>query len=262
MKKIVLFDMDGTLTPARKKMERKVLNALTDLQNADFEIGIVTGSDLNYVQQQMEIALDISPLDAFQIHFLPCNGTKYYRLGHGGFLNLYEKDMRNELGEENWRVFIQTLCNLQSSLTSFYNHPLTGNFINYRGSMVNWCPIGRQATTADREEWCGLDKEQRVRETWLWVARMAMNNIGLEDVVIKLGGDTSFDIYPKGWDKTFAFNNFSEYDKIYFIGDRCEPQGNDHEAYLLAGDLGYSTTGPNQTINIIKEIIKKEGANA
>ena len=262
MKKIVLFDMDGTLTPARKKMERKVLNALTDLQNADFEIGIVTGSDLNYVQQQMEIAFDISPLDVFQVHFLPCNGTKYYRLGQGGFLNLYEKDMRVELGEKNWRNFIQTLCNLQSSLTSFYNHPLTGNFVNYRGSMVNWCPIGRQATTADREEWCSLDEEQRVRETWLWVARMAMNNIGLEDVVIKLGGDTSFDIYPKGWDKTFAFNNFSGYDKIYFVGDRCEPQGNDHEAYLLAGDLGYSTTGPNQTINIIEEIIKKEGANA
>ena len=49
MKKIVLFDMDGTLTPARKRMDWDVIDALCDLQKAGFEIGIVTGSDMDYV---------------------------------------------------------------------------------------------------------------------------------------------------------------------------------------------------------------------
>ena len=60
MKKIVLFDMDGTLTPARKKMQWSMVDALADLQQAGAEIGIVTGSDLDYVRQQCDIIFDIS----------------------------------------------------------------------------------------------------------------------------------------------------------------------------------------------------------
>ena len=48
-----------------------------------------------------------------------------------------------------------------------------------------------------------------------------------------MGGDTSFDIYPEGWDKTYAFKNFKDYDKIYFVGDRCGPDGNDFEIFHI-----------------------------
>ena len=37
MKKVVLFDMDGTLTPARRKMDISVLNALKKLHRAGYE---------------------------------------------------------------------------------------------------------------------------------------------------------------------------------------------------------------------------------
>ena len=259
MKKVVLFDMDGTLTPARKKMGWEVVDALHDLQKAGFEIGIVTGSDMDYVEQQCDLIFDLSPVDPFAIHYLPCNGTKYYEMGTSGFKPKYEKDMRGELEEDDWRRLIQLLSSLQSSITRVHrNIPMTGNFINYRGSTINWCPIGRQATENDRAEWCLWDKRQNIRLNWLNIARQGLDNADLEHVVIKLGGDTSFDIYPEGWDKTFAFQNFKDYDKIYFVGDRCGPNGNDKEAYELAGKLGYITTGPKQTVQIINEIINKE----
>ena len=259
MKKVALFDMDGTLTPARKKMGWEVVDALHDLQKAGFEIGIVTGSDMDYVEQQCDLIFDLSPVDPFAIHYLPCNGTKYYEMGTSGFKPKYEKDMRGELEEDDWRRLIQLLSSLQSSITRVHrNIPMTGNFINYRGSTINWCPIGRQATENDRTEWCLWDKRQNIRLNWLNIARQGLNNADLEHVVIKLGGDTSFDIYPEGWDKTFAFQNFKDYDKIYFVGDRCGPNGNDKEAYELAGKLGYITTGPKQTVQIINEIINKE----
>ena len=38
-------------------------------------------------------------------------------------------------------------------------------------------------------------------------------------LMIALGGETSFDIYPIGWDKTYAMKHFKGY-KIYFIGSR------------------------------------------
>ena len=79
--------------------------------------------------------------------------------------------------------------------------------------------------------------------------------MNIKNINIKLGGETSFDIYPVGWDKTFAFQVFDDYDEIYFVGDRCTPDGNDYEAYLLAVDKGYNTTGPETTKDIIYAIL-------
>ena len=257
MKKIVLFDMDGTLTPARKRLEWNVLDSLIDLQRSGIEIGIVTGSDMDYIKQQMDIAFDISALDPSAVHYLPCNGTKYYRLKYGAFVPKYENNMRQHVGEDNWRKLIKLLANLQASMATVYDFPLTGNFLNYRGSMVNWCPIGRQSSDDDRSFWVKLDKTQNIRKNWITIVRDGFKNAGLQEVVIKLGGETSFDIYPEGWDKTFAFSNFAEH-TVYFIGDRCDENGNDREAYLLAGELGYSTSGPEETRKIIADIIEKE----
>ena len=54
MKNIVLFDMDGTLTPARKEMPQEILDALLVLlQYAD--IGIVSGSPFEYIKDQCNI---------------------------------------------------------------------------------------------------------------------------------------------------------------------------------------------------------------
>ena len=256
MKNIVLFDMDGTLTPARQPMERPVTDKLIQLQRAGFEIGIVTGSDLEYVKEQCQDLFKHIAIDISAIHFMPCNGTKYYRLHNANFHTIYEKNMRDELGELMWKRMIRIVTNLQLSLTNANrNLPITGHFIDYRGSTLNWCPIGRQASNADRASWVLWDKHGWIRNKWLMTIREELQESGLENVVVKIGGDTSFDIYPEGWDKTYAFKNFENYDNIYFVGDRCGPNGNDKEAYNLAGKLGFNTTGPEKTIEIINQII-------
>jgi len=67
-----------------------------------------------------------------------------------------------------------------------------------------------------------------------------------------MGGDTSFDIFPTGWDKTYCLRHFPNY-KHYFVGDRCERTGNDWEIYetLRGVGRGFETTGPQQTSQII-----------
>ena len=97
--KIVLFDMDGTLTPARQEMEWDIVDSLYNLQSNGFEIGIVSGSDLDYIRQQCNILFDLSQVDCGAIHWLPCNGTKYYRYGKANigsvdFEKIYEKKQK------------------------------------------------------------------------------------------------------------------------------------------------------------------------
>ena len=58
MKKIVLFDMDGTLTESRCTLECDMERSLALLQKNGFEVGIITGSDMNYITQQCNILFD------------------------------------------------------------------------------------------------------------------------------------------------------------------------------------------------------------
>ena len=80
-------------------------------------------------------------------------------------------------------------------------------------------------------------------------------------VTVKLGGDTSFDIFPTGWDKTYALNHFDKNSwSFWFVGDRCYPQGNDYEIFSLLKDSGraYETSGPEETLEIIDFHILRE----
>ena len=54
MNNIALFDMDGTITPARKLIDRKMIKALDALSEYG-DIGIVSGSDyrLNSISQTL-----------------------------------------------------------------------------------------------------------------------------------------------------------------------------------------------------------------
>jgi len=257
MKKLFLFDMDGTLTPARKKMGFEVLSELEKLQRLGWDIGIISGSDYEYIEQQCDLLFDLSPIDVRKIHFLPCNGTKYYK----NFKKVWEYDMRSELGIETMTSIYRTLLKFQGNIVSIYlSVPLTGNFFQMRGSVLNWCPIGRNAMEGDRKKWKKIDEKWGIREIFIDQFNEHFNS---EEITIKLGGETSFDIYPKGWNKTFPLDKepFSEYEKIYFAGDRCLKHGNDEELYNCLKDKSacnaFQVNNPEETIEIIKEVLKQ-----
>ena len=110
--KTVLFDMDGTLTEPRQKMKIMMSAAIAKLQKSGFRVGIVTGSDLNYIKDQCQILFDFSPVDYTQIDFYPCNGTKHYTFLHNE-IEHYSNSMRSEMGEKIYNNLIYTLCEIQ-----------------------------------------------------------------------------------------------------------------------------------------------------
>ena len=259
MSKLFLFDMDGTLTPARKKMNYDVLNALEELQKAGWDIGIISGSDYEYIEQQCDILFDLSPIDVTKIHFLPCNGTKYYK----NFKKVWEYDMRSKLSSDFMKNLYRILLGYQNNIVALYykDIPLTGNFFQMRGSVLNWCPIGRNALSQDREKWIELDRKNGIREYFISAFKKVYKS---NPITIKLGGETSFDIYPDGWNKTFPLNKkpFSNYSKILFAGDRCLKSGNDEELYKYLKEKkdcnAFQVNKPKDTIELIGKIIQEK----
>jgi phosphomannomutase len=257
MKSVVLFDMDGTITPARQSIEDNMVDTLIELLKVS-EVGIVTGSGFEYVMQQCGSFFN-SEHDFSKLTILPCNGTqKYIHLG-GEWVQHSTLNMREHLGEDFFRKLMFLLS--ERMYITHLTHatcklPLTGHFISYRDSLVNWCPIGRSATNGDRERFIEIDKDRCLRETNMEVFHRT--NL-CEKVAFAMGGNTSIDIYPMGWDKTYALNHYENHDH-WFVGDRCTaPTGNDKPLYDKIKE-----TKPNQafevkttsdTIKIIKDII-------
>ena len=255
--------MDGTLTPARKKMQSDVVKSLIKLQKSGYEIGIVTGSDMNYVQEQCDLLFDVNAFDYKKVHWLPCNGTKYYRYNsYGEFCWEYKRDMVKVLGEDTYNKLLLVCFELQGNIAKSTDCPLTGNFFNYRGSMLNWCPIGRAAKEKERLVWREIDQNNNVRHHWKNILDSKLKELNVNNITVKLGGETSFDIYPSGWDKTHCLENFKDYSEIIFIGDKCFDSGNDREIYeaVKSSKIGkaYQTNNPQNTIEIINLILKEE----
>lgn len=257
--KVILFDMDGTLTPARKKMSAEVLESLLAL-SAKYQLGIISGSDFDYITQQCSQALDA--ID--NIDVLPCNGTKFYKKNmlNERYELVHEANMREKINDAVYQRILHKLMTFQKDIMKRYPElPYTGTFFQYRGSLLNWCPIGRSASHRDRTAWKSWDKNFRIRHEYSEELKtfIADQNFCKEfeaELTVALGGSTSFDIYPKGWDKTYGLRHYKNCD-VYFVGDKCEPGGNDYHIFKELNKLGnnsaWQTTSPTQTIQIIKD---------
>ena len=256
---IVLFDMDGTLTPPRELFDQNLLKPLRELSSFA-TIGIVSGSDYDYIFEQMKYVIRKTEIK-YNLHLLPCNGTKWYKPPHSNEVShdlVHEVDMRENLGEKIYKRLVADILSLQCHITD-YDIPLAGEFIQYRGSMVNWCPIGRSANSEDRKRFVKVDKRMNLRQEFLKKLQRSLLLHGYDKfVTCSLGGDTSFDIYPIGWDKTYALQHFAG-QRIWFVGDRCGENGNDRTIYdaLKKDNRSYETTGPTQTKEIISNIIEQ-----
>ena len=156
MKKIVLFDMDGTLTPARKAMPQEIADKLFSLYESGYDIGIISGSGMNYILEQCDILFKNygSLLENLKIY--PCNGTKYFTWDsiRCSAQREYCKSIRSELGPKKLKQVLNALLKYQIDLMNNYEFSerfnYTGTFVDYRESIINWCPIGRNASTIAR----------------------------------------------------------------------------------------------------------------
>ena len=261
-KPIVLFDMDGTLTPPREKVEDDMIQSLIRL-SAYADVGVLTGSDLEYIMQQIPQISNLANLSKNSIDLLPCNGTKRFLFSKKhGFEQRSTVSMIGSLGSRSYNDILFACSKWQSEIMMLHPYlPFTGTFIQYRGSLLNWCPIGRNAGKHEREQWEKIDESSGIRKEYQEKLQSFIKDCSM-NVTVALGGSTSFDIYPDGWDKTYGLTYYGDR-TTYFIGDRCKPGGNDWHIYekLKPAGLSYETSGPQHTLQIIEDIISKLSKN-
>jgi len=243
LKKLVLFDVDGTLTPARQDVSLEMLEILKELRKK-VVIGFVGGSDLVKISEQLSIN-GSDAVNDFDFAFAE-NGLTAYRLGK----QLESQSFIKAVGEERYKKLVNFILHYVADL----DIPIKrGTFVEFRNGMINVSPIGRNATIQERHEFEAYDKVHGVRAAFVKVLREKFADY---DLTFSIGGQISFDVFVRGWDKTYALRHVEkeDFEEIHFFGDKTFKGGNDYEIFTDPRTVGHSVTSPADTIKILKEL--------
>ena len=268
-KRIFYFDMDGTLTKHRQQIQPDMIKKLRELMKYG-NISVITGSKMSDIQYQLNLASlkkKLTERESNKLILMPCNGTKIYQwnLGLNGWTMTdgvtMNKNSHIDL-QKLYRAIIKCQQILLDKENYMGNFEIQPDFIDYRESLVNWSPIGRSSSLSQRQMFVNLDNRVGLRDYAinLLQSMLLSDKTMSTQLEIAKGGQTSMDIYPKGWDKTFGLWHFKDKDH-WFIGDACEAGQNDHQIYLAVKHKydrlqAFKTDGPSTTLKIIDGILK------
>jgi len=256
MRKILLLDMDGTITPPRGQISQEMISCLLGACRR-IEVGIVSGSDFDYIYEQCGRQFVESGIAA-SIILMPCNGTKVYKYDpdKGAYEQTYGVMMREQMIAGSFRKLLIEIIKAQAEILESTDISASGRFIADRGSTLNWCFIGRDCTKDERLRYSEREDKDSLRHSAIEMVKKNLSGKMVAQLEFALGGQTSIDIFPKGWDKTFALIHFPNY-KSWFIGDKCEDGENDSHLYNLLSEFGraFKTKSPEKTIEIIDMIV-------
>ncbi|KAI0381916.1 eukaryotic phosphomannomutase [Hypomontagnella monticulosa] len=246
---IALFDVDETLTPARLSASPEMLRTLEQLRQK-VAIGFVGGSNL--VKQQEQLGAADRPVTTMFDFCFSENGLTAYKMG----AELPSNSFIKWLGEDNYKQLANWILHYIADL----DIPIKrGTFIEFRNGMINVSPIGRNASTKERNDYQKYDLEHKIRETMVAKMREKFGHLGL---TFSIGGQISFDVFPTGWDKTYCLKHLEDeakkpggiqYTTIHFFGDKTMKGGNDYEIYSDPRTIGHSVEGPVDCMKQIKE---------
>ena len=214
--KALIFDVDGTITPSRGKIDNAFFHKLLML-NQDYPMFLVTGSDRpKTIEQVGNLAYEVDAL-------YNCNGNDIWE----GHTNIYRSD---------WKIPDDVKLWLERQLKLTQYNILTGNHIEERPGMVNFSIVGRNANPDQRTAYYLYDAVTNERET---IAR-AFNKF-FPELRAQVAGETGIDIGPIGADKSQIVKDFPLEWELHFFGDRMDEDGNDYplKREIIEQDLGF-----------------------
>jgi HAD superfamily hydrolase (TIGR01484 family) len=243
MKKLIVFDLDGTLAPSKSSLAPQTAVLLRDLL-AIIKVAVISGGA--WPQFEKQLLTDL-PQDSnlANLSLLPTCGTKMFQY-NGKWTELYSEDLTAEQ-----RKKIMDSLDKAAEEAGYQARKVWGEVIEDRGSQVTFSALGQQAPLAEKEEW-DPDFAKRKKIT-------AILETLIPEFSIRMGGATSIDVTKPGIDKGYGIGKLRDtlhlsLKEMVFVGDALFPGGNDYPA-VQAGVVSIDVKGPDDTNQVIKTII-------
>ncbi|MET4080657.1 phosphomannomutase [Pedobacter sp. UYP30] len=243
MKKLVVFDLDGTLAKSKSIITKAMVAMLSSLLD-NARVAIISGADWPQFKKQV-LAKMGEPKQLKNLSILPTCGTKFYSYKKS-WTKIYAENFTKKQSEK-----IKTELKKAIDQSNIEFGKTWGEQIEDRGSQITFSALGQKAPLSAKKDWDpDFKKRKKIK---------AKLDKKLKDFDVNLGGSTSIDITKKGADKAYGIEKLKETFKlktseIMFIGDALFPGGNDHPAKKTGVDC-IQVRNPDETKTIIEAIV-------
>lgn len=251
-KKTIAFDLDGTLAESKQPLDKEMAVLLKELLKHK-KVIIISGGSFGQFEKQFLPYLDITEdeKDLYSnLILLPTSGSLCYQF------DVQKKDWqitnKEEMSEEIKKKIFSTIKDfIENNSYGIKPYKEGDQVLEDRGTQITLSALGQNAPIEEKIKW---DKDQEKRQ-----AIKKILESKLPEVSFSIGGATSIDILPKGFDKAEGLKKFLEKEKmkkedLFFVGDAIFPGGNDYSP-LLEGFDCQKVSGPAETKKIIQTFL-------
>ena len=243
MKKLIVFDLDGTLAESKASIDAEMATLLDSLLKI-VKVSVISGGDWSQFEKQVVARLSQDER-LKNLSLLPTCGTKFYKYDSKWAL-LYSEDFT---AAEKKKI----LNSLQQATETPDLKPVQtwGELIQDRGSQITFSGLGQQAPLEEKKKW---DPDFAKRKK----IKVLLDKL-IPKFSVRLGGATSIDVTKHGIDKAYGILKLRDVlgipiSEMIFIGDAVFPGGNDYPA-KEAGALSIRVRDPHETKRVIEAII-------
>jgi phosphomannomutase len=246
-KRLIVFDLDGTLAPSKSSIDSEMAKLLRDLLEV-IKVSVMSGGDWPQFEKQVLMQLPHDEL-LNNLSILPTCGTKFFQFDNG-WKELYAEDFS---GEEKQRI-IGALNAVMDQL-GYREKKIWGKIIEDRGSQITFSALGQEAPLEEKEKW-DPDFAKRAKMKGL------LDKL-LPEYSVHLGGTTSVDVTKPGIDKAYGIRKLRDtlgvdIKDMIFVGDAIFPGGNDYPA-KQAGCYSIKVRDPDESKRVIEAVIACAG---
>ncbi|MGC1107792.1 MAG: HAD-IIB family hydrolase [Candidatus Acidiferrales bacterium] len=244
MKKLIVFDLDGTLAESKSALDAEMATRLHDLLGV-VKVAVISGGDWPQFEKQL---LSHLPHDdrLVNLSLLPTCGTKFFQYHIGKWEKLYSEDFT---ADEKQKI----ISSLKKAVgvAGFKVEKLWGEVIEDRGSQITYSALGQQAPLEEKDKWdADFAKRKKIK---------AILDTFIPEFSVRMGGATSIDVTKPGIDKAYGIRKLRDLlgislKEMIFIGDALFVGGNDYPAEE-AGVVSIPVRGPRETKPVTEAII-------
>lgn len=243
MKKLIVFDLDGTLAESKSALDAGMSAALHQLLGI-VKVAVISGGDWPQFQKQLLPNL-LHDERLANLLILPTCGTKYFQYA-GEWKKVYSEDFT---ADEKQQIISSLGKAFEES--GFKAEKVWGDVIEDRGSQITLSALGQQAPLEAKEKWDpDFSKRKKIK---------AILDAYIPDFSVRLGGTTSIDVTRPGVDKAYGIRKLRDIlgislNEMLFIGDALFEGGNDYPVQE-AGVISIAVRGPQETKPVVEAII-------
>jgi len=243
VKKLIVFDLDGTLAESKAPLDAEMAVLLDNLLGV-VKVAVISGGDWPQFEKQV---LSNLPRDGRlnNLSLLPTCGTKFFQYAAG-----WKEKYSEDLTSNEKKTIISSLEKAIES-SGLKAHKTWGEAIEDRGSQITYSALGQDAPIEEKKQWDpDFTKRKRIK---------ALLDALIPGFSVRLGGTTSVDVTRPGIDKAYGIGKLRDalgigIDEMIFVGDALFPGGNDYPAEQT-GVVSIRVKDPAESKKVIEAIV-------